>query len=221
MTSCTISGNSASEYGGGIYGYAEAYPAMTDCILWGNTAPNGHEIALSYSQDHPSTLTVRYSDVQGGAGEAYVEAGCTLDMDGTCIDSDPLFVSGPLGDHYLSHVATDQLSDSPCVDTGSASAVSLGLDTRTTRTDSIPDSGTVDMGYHYPLSTVPTITSIEKVGNDVTITWDAVPSVSYVVQYSADVVFGSYTEVSVGETDNWTDVGGALEQQRYYRVRGQ
>jgi hypothetical protein len=96
----------------------------------------------------PSTLTVRYSDVQGGAGEAYVESGCTLDLDGTNIDDDPLFVSGPLGDYYLSQIAAGQAADSPCVDTGSDTAANLGLDTRTTRTDHIGDSGTVDMGYH-------------------------------------------------------------------------
>ena len=65
------------------------------------------------------------------------------------IDADPLFVSGPLGDYYLSQVAAGQGVDSPCVDVGSGRAVKQGLDTLTTRTDQIPDAGIVDMGYHY------------------------------------------------------------------------
>ncbi len=66
------------------------------------------------------------------------------------ISLDPLFASGPLGDYYLSHVAAGQAANSPCVDYGFASAESLGLDTYTTRTDTIHDSAIVDLGYHYP-----------------------------------------------------------------------
>ncbi|MCH8130678.1 MAG: right-handed parallel beta-helix repeat-containing protein, partial [Acidobacteria bacterium] len=61
------------------------------------------------------------------------------------ISSDPLFVSG----YYLSHLAAGQGSDSPAIDAGSDTAANLGLDTRTTRTDSVTDTGTVDLGYHY------------------------------------------------------------------------
>ena len=64
------------------------------------------------------------------------------------INSDPLFVTGPLGDYYLSQIAAGQAQNSPCVDTGDpASSMIIG----TTRTDEIQDSGVVDMGYHYPL----------------------------------------------------------------------
>ena len=64
-----------------------------------------------------STLTVRYCDVQGGAGEAHVQGGCTLDLDGTNIDTDPLFVQGALHDYYLRHLDL-QGEQSPCVDAG-------------------------------------------------------------------------------------------------------
>jgi len=148
LTNCTISGNVADD-GGGIHCGYNSNATMTNCILWGNTAPTGHEIFL-VSTAHPSTLTVRYSDVQGGAGEAYVESGCTLDLDGTNIDADPLFIHGALHDYYLSQTAAGQLADSPCVDTGSDTAANLGLDELTTRTDGEPDAGIVDMGYHAP-----------------------------------------------------------------------
>ena len=60
------------------------------------------------------------------------------------IHDDPIFVTGPLGDYYLH-------PDSPCVDAGSRSAAEAGLSDRTTQADERPDTGIVDMGYHYPV----------------------------------------------------------------------
>jgi parallel beta-helix repeat protein len=212
ITNCTISDNLAVGYGGGIScWYSSA--AMTNCILWNNTAPDGHEIALM-STSYPSTLTVRYSNVQGGSSEAYIESGCTLDLDVTNIDADPLFVSGSLGDYYLSQMICGQAMDSPCVDAGSDTAENLGLDRYTTRTDGMPDTGIVDMGYHSPY--VLCVDCIDCIGNDVVIYWNALSGVSYTVQWSDDM--STWNDVLVGETDNWTDIGGALESQRYYRV---
>jgi hypothetical protein len=104
--------------------------AISDCILWVNTA--------LYDPQVSGECTVRYSDVQGG----YSGAGN--------INADPLFVSGPAGNCYLSQVAAGQALQSPCVDAGSDLAVNLGLDDLTTRTDEFRDKGVVDMGYHYP-----------------------------------------------------------------------
>jgi hypothetical protein len=64
--------------------------------------------------------------------------------------SDPLFVNPAGGDYHLSHIAAGQGADSPAIDAGSDTAANLGLDTRTTRTDSVTDTGTIDLGYHYP-----------------------------------------------------------------------
>ncbi|MHC4529725.1 MAG: InlB B-repeat-containing protein, partial [Planctomycetota bacterium] len=63
------------------------------------------------------------------------------------IDADPCFVHG----YYLSHIAANQLVDSPCIDVGSDLAVNLGMDVYTTRTDGVYDvaDSNVDMGYHY------------------------------------------------------------------------
>jgi len=63
--------------------------------------------------------------------------------------ADPLFVTGPGGDYYLSQVAAGQATSSPCVDAGSMPAADAGVASRTTRTDGVVDSGTVDIGYHY------------------------------------------------------------------------
>ncbi|MBN1489896.1 MAG: SUMF1/EgtB/PvdO family nonheme iron enzyme [Phycisphaerae bacterium] len=69
----------------------------------------------------------------------------------------PEFTSGPLGDYYLSQIASGQAVDSPAVDAGSVSVSGTHIEGLTTRIDGIADTGTVDIGYHYPpvLSYVP------------------------------------------------------------------
>lgn len=64
------------------------------------------------------------------------------------ISSDPLFVNAAAADFHLSHVAAGQGADSPAINAGSTTAAALGLDTKTTRTDSIDDAGIVDLGFH-------------------------------------------------------------------------
>jgi hypothetical protein len=65
---------------------------------------------------------------------------------------DPLFVTGPEGDYYLSQVAAGQAADSPAVDSGDVTAIEAGVGFRSTRTDAIRDAGIADMGFHYPPS---------------------------------------------------------------------
>ncbi len=131
ISNCTITGNSAGASGGGLYEY---YGTMSNCIVWGNEAPDDPELGESYA-------AITHCCIRGwtGGGEGN-------------ISDDPLFATGPLGDYYLSCRAAGQDADSPCIDTGSGTAESLGLDKLTTRTDSVPDTGVVDMGYHYTLT---------------------------------------------------------------------
>ena len=65
------------------------------------------------------------------------------------IGGDPLFVTGPNGDYYLSQVPAGQAQNSACVDTGDPIAPVIA---GTTRTDSVPDAAPVDMGYHFDAS---------------------------------------------------------------------
>jgi len=129
ITGNTLVGNTAA-YGGGICALESSFPTVLNSILWGNSANIGEEVF----DDGTSSVTVTYSDVEGGKeGEGN-------------IDADPLFVSGPLGGYYLSQIAAGQAEESPCVDAGDAgSAVGEG----TTRTDHVYDVWPVDMGYHY------------------------------------------------------------------------
>jgi parallel beta-helix repeat protein/predicted outer membrane repeat protein len=126
VTGSTITLNDAP-LGSGLYS-ATGEVTMRECIAWFNS---GGEI---YIQGGVPDVT--YSDLRGGfIGEGN-------------IDTDPLFVDGPSGGHYLSQVAAGQAEDSPCLDAGSASAEALGLGEKTTRTDEAADSGMADMGYH-------------------------------------------------------------------------
>ena len=74
-------------------------------------------------------------------------AGCQNNLDG-----DPLFVTGRYGDYYLSQKSAGQSVDSSCVNAGSDTAINLGLDQMFTRTDGGLDTGMVDIGYHYSIS---------------------------------------------------------------------
>jgi len=110
---------------GGIYG--SETPTISDCIIWGN-GDDLYGCSATYSC---------IEDTDSGTGN---------------IHSDPSFVSGPLGGYYLSQIVSGQTQDSPCVNAGSDTAASLGLDDYTTRTDEFRDKGVVNMGYHYPIT---------------------------------------------------------------------
>ncbi len=59
--------------------------------------------------------------------------------------NDPLFIAG----YYLATNGLPfQTNTSPCIDAGSNTALALGLNTRTTRTDGSNDVNLVDLGYH-------------------------------------------------------------------------
>ncbi len=138
LLNCTIANNTAV-FGGGIRGTGNTHLIITDSILWGNSPDE------VYGQI--TDLSVTYTTVQGGhTGEGN-------------LNLDPIFITGPLGGFYLSHLDSGQQSTSPCVNSGSDSAGAVCynapgemfcMDSLTTRTDHVADSGSLDMGYHYP-----------------------------------------------------------------------
>ena len=132
MENCTFTENSVGNHGRAMATSYGGQAQLTNCIFW----DGGDEF---YDYANPSSInTITYSDIQGGAS-------------GTGnINTNPLFVDGPDGDYYLSQIAAGQTSNSPCVNAGSDTVASLGMDLFTTRTDKKADEGIVDMGYHYP-----------------------------------------------------------------------
>ena len=133
VLNCTITGNTADHAGASYYYASES--SITDSILWGN----GLEEIVADS----AAPTVTFCDVEAG----WPGVGN--------IASDPLFVSGPLHDYYLSQTVAGQAADSPCVDAGSDVVVNLGFEALTTRLDGSRDVGIVDMGYHSPADLTP------------------------------------------------------------------
>ncbi len=122
LTNTTIADNTKH----GIYSAGYAEPTLTDCILWGNS-DDVYGVSCS---------GITYCDIEDGdcaSGEGNMS-------------EDPLFVEG----YYLSQTEAGQENQSPCVDAGSDDALSLGLASRSTRTDGEPDLDIVDLGWHYP-----------------------------------------------------------------------
>ena len=123
VTNCTFSGNSA-EFGGGISTWNSSL-ALTNCILWGNEAPDGHEICLESNSD----VSLSYSDVEGGQDGIYVEPGCTLNWGEGNIDADPCFVDAD-GVDNIPGTEDDNLSllgGSACADAGNNDALPSGV----------------------------------------------------------------------------------------------
>ena len=138
--------NNSSNQGGGIYFTDES--EIKDSIIWGNTASDTGDnifikdgvpdVVISYSDIDESTQSISdaYAIINSGDGY-YAGANGNLSID-------PQFVTGTFGSYYLA-------SDSQCVDAGSDTAENLGLDERTTSATDDPDSGVVDLGYHYKI----------------------------------------------------------------------
>jgi uncharacterized repeat protein (TIGR01451 family) len=140
------SANSADSAGGGLYN-SWATPALTNTILWGNSAPTGPEIA-----NDNSTTSISYSDIQGcgGSGSGWNSA-CGTDGGGN-IDADPRFRDAAGGNLRLQFT-------SPAIDAGNNAAVPPGVATdldgnpRFVDIPSVPDTGNgappiVDMGAY-------------------------------------------------------------------------
>jgi len=200
IANCTISGNRGeSGLTGGILCNDSGAAIITNCILWDNVPGEIY--------DDSGLLVLTYCDIKDDTGESWFGTGC--------IDSDPLFVSGPLHDYYLSQVAAGQAVNSPCLDAGDGTAADSGLDGLTTRTDGNHDLFTVDMGYHAPF--ILAFTSITLSGNNIIITWNARDSENYYVQWSGNLT--NWNETLAGGVNTWTHVNGATYGRMFYRVR--
>jgi Subtilase family/Divergent InlB B-repeat domain/Right handed beta helix region len=160
IVNCTIADNNAQGMGGGLYSAYNNYTNIINSIFWDNNAPQGPQIAIG-TTDNPADVKVAYSDIEGGVAAVYHAPLTTLEWDvvssdpnyPTNINSDPLFFNG----YFLSQIGAGQISDSCCVNAGSADVnrPDINLGGYTTRTDSNTDTGIVDMGYHYSTFTPP------------------------------------------------------------------
>jgi subtilisin family serine protease len=116
LEGCTIVGNKAARLAGAIF--AEGDCTLTNCIVWNNSSPSASQVMTVGSS---STLSISYCDVQGGEAGVPVYDDATLDWGDGNIDSDPLFRS-PNGVDGKAATWEDNdyhLDDgSPCIDAG-------------------------------------------------------------------------------------------------------
>ena len=139
ISGSTFSGNYGF-VGGGITNNGSDV-TITDTIMWAQSASSAEANIYNIS----GTVNATYSNIP--IFDPYTYSYVPFPGAGNIAD-DPLFVTGPEDDYYLSQTAAGQGANSPSVDAGSDTAATLGLDDKTTRTDGVPDSGTVDMGFH-------------------------------------------------------------------------
>jgi len=154
----------ANDDGASIYCYTLSFPdvgfcTFTGCNVYGDGAAVYFRIqcgGIIHDNIIANNLTTGFYE-KGGAdpsfshncvwnnvGENYGNLPDPTGQDGN-IEQDPLLI----GDWYLSCTAAGQPLQSPCIDTGSMEVQVAGLDLYWTRTDSLFDSGTADMGFHH------------------------------------------------------------------------
>jgi len=133
----TVHGNSASDDGGGMLLHTAAPIEIRSCIVTQNTGKGG----VATKGTPPEVVCTccwgnEYLDWWGMENPAGT---------GGNISEDPLFADGTL---MLSQLAAGQEADSPALDAGHLTAEGSPVEGLTTRTDSLPDQGMADMGYH-------------------------------------------------------------------------
>jgi parallel beta-helix repeat protein len=178
----TIVDNTATIMGGGVgvanyYGMGSPWATLTDCILRGNTAPNGPALSIVDN----SVVRISYCNLEGGLSSVYLDTGY-IDWGDGMIDADPLFADPVNGDFRLQQDPCQPGVTNPCVDTGSRFSMNLNLHQASTRTDGVPDSGMADMGmhlgdYHLPVWSTDTCRLSASTGG--TITFSLRPGTGY------------------------------------------
>ncbi len=151
-----ISGDTG--FGGGLYCSYGASADVNNSIFWDNNSLSGPEIYIGTDTNHEPTcgsVTVTFSDIQGGQAGVYVGnigSSCPFTWGAGNMNIDPQFVSASGEDFHLKSIAAGQTVNSPCIDAGGNPAQLDGLFKYSTSTLGTPDTGVVDIGYHYPIA---------------------------------------------------------------------
>jgi hypothetical protein len=181
IINCIFSGNYASNEGGGIFSYDDYCSMIRNCIFYANFARNGKALSIHWenevnniiisncifwdgdnemSESIPSTLSVTYSDIQGGwEGQGNIDIDPLFANPGYWADvNDPNIVVEPNnvnaiwidGDYHLKSQAgryepntqtwiQDDVT-SPCIDAGELNSP-IGL-------EPFPNGGRINMGAY-------------------------------------------------------------------------
>ena len=146
-----LGGFAETGYGGALFCGSNSVTSVTDSIFFENAAHLGGTFAVMSGRgfdDQCASLTLAYCTVTTGPNDVYTECDTVVYGDKVLWGVNPLFVAGPLGNHYLA-------SNSPAVDAGSTTSYEADMISYTTQIDprkDTPDTGQVDIGYHYKLA---------------------------------------------------------------------
>ncbi|MCH8010394.1 MAG: VCBS repeat-containing protein [Candidatus Marinimicrobia bacterium] len=202
LVNVTIWGNSATS-GGGIYCQTNSTPSLVNTILW-NDSPQ--EIFF-WEDGDLNSITISYSDVQGGLDSIVTNDNGTVIWGDGNIDADPLFVDAENGDFHLQW-------GSPAIDAGDPAS------------DPDPDGTIVDMGaFYFDQRLLPPAAPVGldyiAGASSVTITWSPNTEVDlthYMLYHSTDqVTFDSLTSVFAPDT-SYTDNTADLSVINYYKI---
>ena len=151
LNNCTFSGNWAHQ-GRAISKYSDSFLRLNNCILWNG----GDEI----SKSNPSTLTVTYSNIQGGMeGEGNIDADPCFANPGYWADADdPNIVVEPNdpnavwvdGDYHLKSQAGrwDPVSQSWVQDDTTSPCIDAGDPNSPIGHEPFPNGGIINMGAY-------------------------------------------------------------------------
>jgi hypothetical protein len=109
LVNVTVVNNTGSLYGGLVI-HDQSAISLKNCIFWGNSP---QEIAFYHNT--PGSLSVSFSDIQGGEAGIFNPNGSPVQWLEGNIDEDPLFADGLL--------PFTLLSGSPCIDAGDPDTV--------------------------------------------------------------------------------------------------
>ena len=176
-----------SNMSSGIYLCDDSNPVLINSILWNDSPQEIYNIGSG-------SVTATYSDIEGGTGQPWFGTGC--------IDSNPLFVD-PSSEDYLLQPT------SPCIDAGDPASP---LD---------PDGTIADMGAYYFDQTIapdpPQNVTIEIIGTDVHLSWDAVTGANSYKVYSSDDPYTGFVEDTSGSFtgESWSAPIGDVKKIYY------
>ncbi|MDP2895855.1 MAG: choice-of-anchor Q domain-containing protein, partial [bacterium] len=193
----TICHNRAKGYGGGLQSCESG--TIRNCIIWGNTAPEGPELIWSSAPG--------YSRV-GGADPGFVDADRP--------DNNPLTWED--NDYHLA-------PGSPCIDKGRNQDwmwTAFDLDGNERIIDGDEDgSYVVDIGaYEYKFAL--RVLEVTAAAGEFQLRWNSRPGHTYIVSVCPDLAtwewIGVATVPSQGFTTSWADSALPVNRRMFYRI---
>ena len=150
LTNVTISNNMASDAGGGFYCASSSGPILMNSISWNNLP---QEIYF-FGFYEPCSITVSFSDIQGGEAEIETNGNGTVYWEEGNVNSDPLFCNPGNGDYSLAE-------NSPCVETGengaNMGATNIGCGAMDVDNNVIPGLFILHQNYPNPFNPTTTL----------------------------------------------------------------